>query len=233
MKKVYVILLLALFSGMNPTFLSGQGVTGLEVVSMPGFPDLPLDTAYEGQSYTFDVLIRNNTNIALSNATIEVQLKADSLENTIATAQQVNLNTGDTLILTLSGYNFTQAAYAAGNNIVVVWPRIAAPASSLPADTFYTNVYFVPLNSLDDGKLIEDQAPFTLYPNPATGTLQIMNDLNLSIEHVRIFDNTGKLFLRREGHDDFNFDVSYLPAGMYWLVGEVNKREYYLKFLVR
>ena len=194
MKKPFFLLTLSLFIGVFTSFsglVHAQGVASFRVIDMIGFPHFPPDSAYEGQVYTFNVRLINNSN-AIINTPAEIQLKVDSVETTIYTDPQPSIQPGDTVTVTVTGYNFQQTQYVAGNNIVVVWPRVSNQPV-VPVDTFYTAVYFVPLISLNEFEQDPDQFDFYVFPVPAKDFIQLRINQPVDVEYVRIFTISGKL----------------------------------------
>ncbi|NNK80522.1 MAG: PKD domain-containing protein, partial [Flavobacteriales bacterium] len=56
----------------------------------------------------------------------------------------------------------------------------------------------------------------SIYPNPADDHFYINTDIDLAIISVSIFDNIGRL-IARSSPDQITVDVSYLPAGNYFI----------------
>jgi len=196
-KSLRILSLFLLVFSLAPSIGRAQGFTTLKVLSMQGFPDLPADSAYEGQFYTFNVIVTNNTNIII-NTNIDIQLKVDSIETTIFSSPQPSVQPGDTVTFSISGYSFTQPQYKAGNNIVVVWPRVNGQV--VPIDSFFTDVFFVPLNSLGDGYLDSNDLKFSIFPVPARDLLYFSSNQSQPFEYVRIYSIIGELLLAEPGH---------------------------------
>src|SRR5688572_30025327 len=103
-----LVLILSLFyvlPGMS------QGTTTLKVVSMPGYPDLPADTAYEGQTYSFEINLKNNTNIIINSASVNIHLQVDSIVTIISSNPALSLLPGDSVLIPVTPYNFTLPQY--------------------------------------------------------------------------------------------------------------------------
>jgi hypothetical protein len=182
------------------------------VQSLVNFPDLPSDTAYEGQSYNFDVVVFNGTNSVVT-GNLFIYMDVDSVLITLGSpALQVNINPGDTLIVPVTGFNFTQPQFKIGNNIVVVWPVVAS-GIFYPIDSLYTEVFFVPLNSTG---LPHSNSPETgIYPNPVKDRLFWSAPNGKAPERVRIFDTRGSVV--RDLTKPEEIQVSDLPVGLYFI----------------
>ena len=201
-------------------FLAGFVLTGnvkaqfftLRVAAMPGYPVLPQDTAYGGPAYNFDIWLVNNTSTTI-NTPVSIMLGVDTATSVIAGNPVQNLTPGDTLVIPVTGYVFTQPFYKIGNNIVVVWPVVNG--LSVPTDTLYNDVYFIPLMGLGSVDLLSHA--FHLFPNPTNYDLHlVVNDFS-AVEYVRIFDVEGRQVHHSDLPHDHRIPVSSLKPGVYFL----------------
>lgn len=212
MKKLLLPLVVVLVLTQAISFrVSAQGTPTLRVLDMPFFPSLPTDSAYEGQSYSFGITVANNTGQAV-NSTLEVLFKVDSIEAVVYSNPATSLAGNDTIQVQVTQYFFLQNQYKPGSNIVVVWPRIMG--NTLPTDTFYTNVFFVPLNSTgfpSDPR----SGGMLLYPNPTSGFLTLGQPGEEVFEYVRIYDSSGRRVLTMPFPNGGVIDLHGLPAGTY------------------
>ena len=184
----------------------------LLVQQLNNFPDLPNDSAFEGVSYTFDAVVFNGTNSVVT-GNLQLFMDVDTLSFAIGSpATQVNLNPGDTAIITIAGFGFGQSQFKAGNNIVVVWPSINS-GITYPVDSLITTVYFVPLNST--GLPAAQVEGFQLYPNPGSDVVAWKTSTGQIPERVRIFDTKGRLVADLK--DASSYQVSILPTGVYFI----------------
>jgi hypothetical protein len=206
---VFTLALVATLFGFQPA--SSQGVATLSIIDMPGFPVLPQDTAYENQTYTFDLVLSNTTNIFV-NSTISFHMLVDTIETVFFSSPQTAIGPGDTVAVTISPFLFTQPQFKIGNNIVVVWPVVNGMV--VPVDSFQTVVYFVPLSSLAPGEVASDG--MSLYPMPASDYLQLGFNHLLIPEHVRIWTLSGQL-VKELPRNTRIIPISYLSQGMYFL----------------
>ncbi len=206
--------------------IQGQVLNALRVSAMPLFPDLPQDTAYEGQTYTFELEVINNSNIFINNS-VSFDMEVDSGTVTFLTNPQTTLPPGDTIYLTVTPFNFQPPLFKAGNNIVVVWPVVNGIA--VPVDSFVTNVFFIPLNSVGGGELTDNL--FNLHPNPVNDQLQLyVRDPEL-VEYVRIYAFTGQMVSNIAFQKSGFINVSHLSRGIYILEVNLNGKMIRRKFL--
>lgn len=228
MKKV-VVVLFALLSGMawNLPETYAQLLNTLKVTSMPGYPQQP-DTAYQSQPYSYSIIVSNGTNTAV-NSTMEIVFRIDSLETVVVSNPVTSLNPGDTVSFNISQYFFSQPFYKAGNNIVVVWPRLTG-GLSLPADTFYAAVYFVPNSTLAPES--PNSSWISLFPNPATDRIHLGKDLDEPFEYVRIWCLTGEQVIEIRRPVSTEVNIGSLPAGTY-MAEAVTRRQIYRGIFVK
>jgi hypothetical protein len=198
-----------LFCLVSSTNLRAQGTATLSVISLPNYPD----TAYEGQSYSFDILVVNNTNFTV-NIPVFINIEVDSTTAVLDSVMQPLILPGDSLTLTVTNYDFSPNFYKAGNNIVVVWPVVNG-APVIPTDSLFTDVFFVPLNSIANP--IPSESSYIAYPVPSNDYLYVSIPPGVMPEHVRIYSAEGRLvkqeFIFRDGY----FDIHGLAAGHYFL----------------
>ncbi len=228
MKKSFVLFTLLVTAALATPFqVKAQGTTALQILGMPGYPALPQDTAYEGQVYTFNLLVYNGTN-ATVNTTLEILLKVDSIETVINTNPQPVLPPGDTLTITVTGYGFTQPQYKIGNNIVVVWPRVTG-APALLVDSFYTDVHFVPLSGMADDT--GHESGIMVLPNPVKDELGYLTGDNGKPECVRIRTVTGSLVYEQKQPDKQKIPTGFLKPGVYFLELTFGGRNHVIRFV--
>ena len=113
-----------------------------------------------------------------------------------------------------------------GNNIVVVWPSVNS--TSIQIDTFYTNVFFVPLLSTIENP---ENLNITIYPNPTTDFIFFDIPTNTSITEVMLFDELG-----REIHSvslkGNSIDVRNLSSGNYFIRLSSVRNEWYMRVII-
>jgi|GEM_PF-2752542 len=194
--------------------LQGYGQTGLKVDSLLNFPSLP-DTALQGVVYDSIEVRVHNFSINPFTGSVEVYMMSDSLQqvdilrndsNTIFTIPPG----GDTTLRALPGIVFNPGNFAAGDNIVVVWPHLR---TTFPVDSFYIHVHYTLVSGIDD-PLAENG--IVLSPVPAWQILGFTYTKPESIEQVRIFDSKGRLMLDSTVPLQ-TLDVTSYPAGVYYV----------------
>ncbi|MBK7388826.1 MAG: T9SS type A sorting domain-containing protein [Bacteroidetes bacterium] len=225
MKKALMLLSISLLAGWF-SLVQAQGTTGLKVTQMIGYPVLP-DTAYEGVSYTITLNLRNYSNSTI-NGGVNIVLKTDSGTVAITTFAGLVLFPNDSATQLIQTYNFDSQTYKAGNNIVVVWPVVQG-APAFPIDTFFTQVYFVPLASLNAPEV--ESIKFALYPNPATSKLKIVGAAEEPLEYVRILMPDGRQVTQILPFGDGIIDIRRLNPGIYFLEASSKNRSGMKRFI--
>lgn len=225
MKKALMLLSISLLAGWF-SLVQAQGTTGLKVTQMIGYPVLP-DTAYEGVSYTITLNLRNYSNSTI-NGGVNVLLNTDSGTVVLTSFAGLVLQPNDSTAQIIQAYNFDTQTYKAGNNIVVVWPVVQS-APAFPIDTFFTQVYFVPLASLNAPEV--ESIKFALYPNPATSKLKIVGAAEEPLEYVRILMPDGRQVTQILPFGDGIIDIRRLNPGIYFLEATSKNRSGMKRFI--
>lgn len=125
---------------------------------------------------------------------------------------------GDTLAVPSQSLALSSnAGFAAGGNIIVVWPS-GLSVSLNATDTFQTTLVISILSSNADGTPTPT-VPVLAFPNP-TASVVMLASPNLSISAVSVLSLAGQV-LRNEqvavGTRHHTLDVSHLPQGIYLL----------------
>jgi hypothetical protein len=211
MKKIIAISAFVFIGLLVSRPAAAQSGTGLKIDSLINFPVLP-DTAYASHSYdSIQVVVHNYSNTLFS-GTISVLLQAafftpDTLLFDTVTVHSIPAGTGATLFAG-SSYHFDAVHYAAGDNIVVVWPALRV---AFPIDTLTLDIHFVPLPSGTPAVTAPD---FAVMPVPAGRILRLTYDQIESVEQVRIYNAFGQLLHRADGPIP-SLDLSSWPPGLY------------------
>lgn len=213
-----IVILAAIFTLQR---VSAQQVQ-LTIQDIDSFPVLPV-LALEGQPYNFTIRVYNLLNNQFGTTdTLKIFLaNKDSLNNVeeIADTLIPLFQGNDTILVHVSNYQFTSAHYKAGNNIVVVWPRlgniIGTTFDSLQIDT----VFFVPLSSVN--MLNESNQAFYFFPNPVTDAIMIKSGSESFIDYVRILNELGQEIMFRRSSVKY-LDVRFLSEGFYFI--EIKER---------
>ena len=224
---ILILVTLSLANLKSPNSFAQQAQLYIDQVdSLNAF--LPNDTVFEGGSpYNFNIRVRNfDPNPSAPNASLKIYLR--NTDSTALTQPEqlldssifiASLSGNDTINVPINGYNFTQATYRAGNNIVVVWPRlgsnVATTYDSLQLDT----IYFVLLSSVNMISAQNDPALF--FPNPVISEIIINKNDKKSIEYVRILNDIGQEILHRRTFEN-HLDVRFLSEGFYFI--EIKER---------
>ena len=210
MKKILATGMLLLASLLASRPAGAQSGTGLKIDSLIHFPVLP-DTAYAGQIYdSIQVVVHNYSNTVFSDK-ISVFVQAAFFAPDTLLYDTLTTHTippGTSLVLNAAGsYHFNAIHYAAGDNIVVVWPvlRIA-----FPIDTLTLNVHF----ALPAGIPSVAAPSFAVLPVPADRYVRLSYDQIESVEQVRIYNSFGQLLERANGPLR-SLDLAAWPPGLY------------------
>ena len=72
--------------------------------------------------------------------------------------------------------------------------------------------------------LIEETSAFSIYPNPAAGSVNISADPKLKISSITVYELFGRILFSRKGMmvQKFSFDISHYLAGVYFFEVELN-----------
>jgi hypothetical protein len=195
----------------------------LKVTDLSGFPVCPSDSAFEGQVDSFSIQVVNlDINSVTVGDFLYVIFQNDSAPSiktdTVFSVYIDSLQGQDTLNYTTAPYTFTVSRYKTGNNIVVVWPKIANDTSST-ADSLNICVFFVPLQSLNILNVFN--SGFFIFPNPVIKLLNLSRGDGNSIEYVRITNDIGQEILFRRTIEK-QLDVGFLSEGFYFI--EIKER---------
>ena len=77
--------------------------------------------------------------------------------------------------------------------------------------------------------------PFTIYPNPASTTINISNVQGITINTVRLYNSLGQVIVQNTVSPekaDFMLDVSDFETGIYYIVLDTDNQLYTVKFLI-
>jgi hypothetical protein len=190
MKKVfYLLIIIGLFLFQSH---SSSGQARLHIVQIDSFPVFPGDTAYEGQVYHNIRIVVKNVGTNNFFGDIHVFLYSQSLGVSALDTLRDDpfhpnylLGPGDSVSLPANPlYTFRSIHYAAGDNIVVVWPYSGATNF----DTYLTRIYL----SLVLGIREPEEAGISIYPNPVSEILRLNYLDENKVEEVRIYDLVGR-----------------------------------------
>jgi hypothetical protein len=199
----------------------------LFIQSVDSFPSAPADTVYEGTAYSFSFVVNNGTNTQLT-GNLDINFRVDSIQSVVGTLAQVNMSQGDTVMVFINSYNFPTPQFKAGNNIVVVWPSVNSGTVGVFSDSVYLDVYYVPLNAVEDPEIKDLQ--LSLYPNPAAGEILLGEVPGYVSGYVRIYDTRGRLVYDRF-FDHRAILIPSLSKGLYILEFRSTRFTYRGKFI--
>jgi hypothetical protein len=208
MKKVCYFFLVTGAMLLMGLYSSGQ--PRLRITRIENYPD----SADQGHPYNgIRTHVRNVGSDSL-HGTISIFLYSTSLGITYSDTLDLNgfpihLASGDSITLFSSTYFFKTNHYAAGDNIVVVWPY-TSDLTSLPADTFYTITHYTPTVGIAE----QDPSLINLFPNPVAHILSLNYPHKNEVEQVRILDLFGRI-VYHANEAITSIDLSEYEEGLY------------------
>jgi hypothetical protein len=216
MKKIFSLAITAVFAFC----LNVQNSTAqphLRIDTLLNFPLVPGDTAIQGQVY-------NNIRIVVTNignnhffGDIHVYLYSqsvgassyDTLRDGPFPYCYIPIGQTDTISAN-PNYQFRTIHYAAGDNIIVVWPY----SSNTSFDTYSTHMYF----SITTGINSPHEPTFSTYPNPVSKFIRVNYADENKVEQVRIYDLAGReVYSIREAVRTIDLDAAGVLDGIYFL----------------
>ncbi len=217
MKKLFSLILitaLGVFSSQE-----SFGNSHLKIVKLVNYPD----TATMGQPYGNIHIWVTNTGSDFFFGDIHIYCKSqsvgivDTLRDGPLPNYALNPNGEDTISLPINPptFFFRPTLYAAGDNIIVVWPFAAA--SNFSFETYQTGVFLYDAVGISEVKKMD----MSVYLNPVSRTLTINYDDKNAVERVRIYDLFGReVFVADEAVS--TIDLTGFKGGVYII--EMNDR---------
>ena len=210
MKKIIATVMLLFVSLLATRPAGAQSGTGLKIDSLINFPILP-DTAYASHVYdSIQVIVHNYSNTVFSDK-ISVFVQAAFFAPDTLLYDTLTTHTippGTSLILNAAGsYHFNAIHYAAGDNIVVVWPALRI---AFPIDTLTLNIHF----ALPAGIPTVTAPSFAMLPVPADRFVRLTYEQIETVEQVRIYNSFGQLVEHAKGPLR-SLDLTAWPPGLY------------------
>jgi len=154
-------------------------------------------------NYVSNITITGNSSINVKGATISLNVSV--LPNT-ANNKQILWSLSDTNLATISQ---TGMLTAKANGTVIVTATAADGGGAKATKTITISNQNVGINEASLNNQI------TVYPNPASNTLTILTNNNLTIQQLQLFDITGKLIAKFSNQTEI--DLSAVANGMYLL----------------
>jgi len=215
MRIVLIKLLCLMALGFSASTVRSQTYF-LSVDSVVGIPD----TIVNGQVVSFTMYLTNESALVFQGG-VEVILQfpgtSDSLIADSAAlgngflAPQSQTHVFVTHQFTTEGTN----AMVIGDNVVVVWPKIAAgPAEPAQEVTkFFTTSFYLmePLSVQDREKVAV--MPLTMYPNPAQDEVRLALPVHEELAHAEVSDALSRVVLAAGRQELLN--IRMLPTGSY------------------
>ena len=214
MKKFALAILAAALLIIAQQPASGQA--RLHILRLVNYPQSPADTALIGQVYgNIHIHVKNTGNSAFF-GDIHTYLYSQALGSSYFDTlrddpfhSNIFIGAGDSVSITANpNYQFRQIHYAAGDNIVVVWPF----SGGTLFDTYTTQVFFnAPVGIAEQEETVAD-----IHPNPVSNILRIDYGIKNAVKRVRIYDLFGReLFSANQAIP--SIDLSGFTQGIYFL----------------
>lgn len=193
--------------------VKAQGtIPSLRVSQLINFPSVP-DTIYEGVAYdSIGIVVKNDGTVPYQGS-ISVAMRADSSIFPVYLSfnpSGVFLLPGDSIIYFVSNYFFDPATFREGDNIVVVWPVANVNVS----DTLETDAYYVHITGLNE---LYSPAELDIWPNPASGELNIFTAPDIHLEQVRVYGIDGRIVGEYNIKSARTIYVNQFSPGIYYI----------------
>ena len=224
MKKLFSLVLVAVSLILSQK--DSYGTSNLKIVQLVNFPD----SAVIGPIYNnIHVWITNTGTPFYGDIHVFIHNQTtDSIDVLRDDPGHPNIwvDTGDTVsVSTNPFFSFRPIYYAAGDNIIVVWPFAGL---SVDFETYHTQIFLTDNVGIED----QDKSTISVYPNPVSRTLNINYGNKNTVERVRIYDLFGReIFSANEAVN--NIDLSGFREGIYIIeMSEKNGNRIIKKILV-
>lgn len=207
---------------LHSQIVYSQSGDSLRVQSLsPIFPQISFgDSAFESQPYDSITVTVLNLATTLFSGNLKFELEIDTgggvnADSLIVTTQPVTILAGDSQVVSVNQYFFSSTRYKAGNNVVVVWPRLTTGQLNY-SDSLVTQVFFVPDSSsgVDD---LEPDFQYSLFPNPSSDFIYLNDKGKKDIEGVRFYDMEGRLIKEFKSTNNNRFNISGFERGCYFM----------------
>jgi hypothetical protein len=209
--KRYCSLLLLLFS-LLLSYKQSSGDAHLKITRLVNFPD----TAVMNQPYGNIHIWVKNTGNSLFFGDVHIYCLSQSVGviDTLRDGPYPNvfLDPGDSTSLSVNPqFSFRPAFYAAGDNIIVVWP-FAAQVSNVTYESYDTVVYLVDPTGIEE----VNKSSITVYPTPGSRSISINYGNKNDVERVRIYDLFGREVYAVKTAVE-SIDISGFRQGIYFI----------------
>ncbi len=227
MRSTLLKLILVLALGVNVTSAWSQTYF-LSVDSVVGIPD----TIVNGQVVSFTMFLTNQSTLVFQGG-VDVILEFPGTSDSLM-ADSAALGNGflapQSQTQVFVTHQFTTEdnnAMVIGDNVVVVWPKIAAgPAEPAQEVTkfFTTSFYLVEPLSVQDREKVTVR-PLTMYPNPAQDEVRLALPVHEELAHAEVIDALGRVVLVA-GRQEL-LSIRMLPSGLYTVTVQCSSGEVY------
>jgi hypothetical protein len=216
MKHLLRILLVVIGSGLVSRPACAQTPYVLFIDSVVGLPD----TVINGQEVTFFLTISLNSPLFYQ-GNVFVELEYGGSLHAVDSSMSANSFLGPNAPNTVqASHRFsTDDDLNIGDNVVVVWPRIGDgtnPPQEVP-DPYETIITLIEPSGVGENQ--RKKTPL-FHPNPASNTIQVVNDLINSNFSTKVFDAQGRIVI--SSVNSTRIDVSALPIGVYLIQVQSN-----------
>lgn len=201
------------FISITSTAYSQSKLAAIGVLNFP-------DSIGMNQSFSFDVIIKNNDLQNTFNGSIDIQYQThlmDSLNISPDTGINISNNiiaAGGTDTLHITNVDVDPARFKTGNNTILIWPMANL---SEAGDTLVHSIYVELAAGIEEEK--KENESIELYPNPAEDHIYIRlkRTDHKQLEKVRIYNIVGVVVSEESYGENRPISVGFLPSGNYFI----------------
>ena len=123
--------------------------------------------------------------------------------------------------------NYTEESFLIENNGVYSFSIDGSISESIAYDRFQIRFEIVTLSNVNFDEILD----FTIYPNPVEDVLKIDVNFSEEVQSIEVYNQVGRLIIRKENLENLQFDVSQLQTGMYLIKLNTGTTSFTTKFL--